>query len=106
MPTARLLPIISPEEAAELTYYGSEVVHPFTMEQVIRRKIPIRIKNVENPLGGGTVIHPDLDADAVDVAKGKVEDGDLDEAGEGGGDDLSQEHCSWGYFHVVSEFEV
>jgi aspartate kinase len=59
VPTARLLPVISPEEASELTYYGSEVVHPFTMEQVIRRRIPIRIKNVENPSGGGTVIHPD-----------------------------------------------
>lgn len=34
VPTARLIPIISPDEAAELTYYGSEVVHPFTMEQV------------------------------------------------------------------------
>lgn len=33
--TARVIPIISREEAAELTYYGSEVVHPFTMEQVI-----------------------------------------------------------------------
>ncbi|KDQ60047.1 hypothetical protein JAAARDRAFT_32418 [Jaapia argillacea MUCL 33604] len=63
VPTARLIPIISPDEAAELTYYGSEVVHPFTMEQVIRRKIPIRIKNVENPTGGGTVIHPDPDLD-------------------------------------------
>ena len=59
--TARLIPVISPEEAAELTYYGSEVVHPFTMEQAIRRKIPIRIKNVENASGGGTVIHPDAD---------------------------------------------
>uniref|UniRef100_A0A0W0FF11 aspartate kinase n=1 Tax=Moniliophthora roreri TaxID=221103 RepID=A0A0W0FF11_MONRR len=59
VPTARVLPIISPDEAAELTYYGSEVVHPFTMEQVIRRKIPIRIKNVENPPGEGTVIYPD-----------------------------------------------
>jgi aspartate kinase len=59
VPTARLIPVISPEEAAELTYYGSEVVHPFTMEQVIRRRIPIRIKNVDNPTGGGTVIHPD-----------------------------------------------
>jgi aspartate kinase len=57
--TARVIPIISPDEAAELTYYGSEVVHPFTMEQVIRRKIPIRIKNVENPTGGGTVIYPE-----------------------------------------------
>jgi aspartate kinase len=61
VPTARLIPIISPGEAAELTYYGSEVVHPFTMEQVIRRRISIRIKNVENPKGGGTVIHPDPD---------------------------------------------
>lgn len=94
VPTARLIPIISPEEAAELTYYGSEVVHPFTMDQVripawhmcgwtawavwslqehaqvIRRKIPIRIKNVENPKGGGTVIHPDPDVDAPAVPNG------------------------------------
>jgi aspartate kinase len=57
--SARLLPIITPEEAAELTYYGSEVIHPFTMEQVIKSEIPIRIKNVENPLGHGTIIFPD-----------------------------------------------
>jgi len=63
VPTARLISVISPEEAAELTYYGSEVVHPFTMEQAIRKSIPIRIKNVENPLGGGTVIHPNTDND-------------------------------------------
>ena len=41
-PNARLLTTISPDEAAELTYYGSEVIHPFTMEQVIRAKVPIR----------------------------------------------------------------
>ncbi|KAJ7154652.1 Aspartate/glutamate/uridylate kinase [Mycena filopes] len=68
VPTARLISIISPAEAAELTYYGSEVVHPFTMEQAIRQKIPIRIKNVENPRGGGTVIHPDPEADVEDDA--------------------------------------
>ncbi|KAI9256920.1 Aspartate/glutamate/uridylate kinase [Sporodiniella umbellata] len=56
--SARLLPIITPEEASELTYYGSEVIHPFTMEQVIRAQIPIRIKNVENPKGQGTIIFP------------------------------------------------
>lgn len=59
VPTARLLSTITPEEAAELTYYGSEVIHPFTMEQVIRASIPIRIKNVENPSGVGTIIFPD-----------------------------------------------
>jgi len=59
VPTARLVPVITPDEAAELTYYGSEVIHPFTMEQVIRARIPIRIKNVENPKGEGTIIYPD-----------------------------------------------
>ncbi len=34
--------------------------------QVIRRRIPIRIKNVENPNGGGTVIHPDPEVDALE----------------------------------------
>lgn len=89
--TARVIPIISPEEVAELSYYGSEVVHPFTMEQVvlcsparnhqqktsvdqvhsqvIRRKIPIRIKNVENPRGLGTVIHPNSDLDASETGE-------------------------------------
>lgn len=56
--TARLIDAITPEEAAELTYYGSEVIHPFTMEQAIKKAVPIRIKNVENPEGGGTVIFP------------------------------------------------
>jgi aspartate kinase len=55
---AKLLPTITPEEAAELTYYGSEVVHPFTMEQVIRASIPIRIKNTFKPEGQGTLILP------------------------------------------------
>ncbi|KAG6853381.1 hypothetical protein C0991_004842 [Blastosporella zonata] len=73
VPTARLLSIISPDEAAELTYYGSEVVHPFTMEQAIRRKIPIRIKNVENPKGGGTVIYPDPEVEAGEEHEVKVD---------------------------------
>ncbi|KAJ6021643.1 hypothetical protein N7540_007147 [Penicillium herquei] len=63
VPTARLLPTITPAEAAELTFYGSEVIHPFTMEQVIRAKIPIRIKNVMNPKNRGTVIFPDSAAE-------------------------------------------
>ncbi|KZO91992.1 aspartate kinase [Calocera viscosa TUFC12733] len=60
VPTARLLEVIYPEEAKELTYYGSEVVHPFVMDQVMRMAIPIRIKNVENPTGPGTIISPEL----------------------------------------------
>jgi aspartate kinase len=59
VPTARLLDSVTPSEAAELTFYGSEVIHPFTMDQVIRASIPIRIKNVMNPRNAGTVIFPD-----------------------------------------------
>jgi aspartate kinase len=58
VPTARVIPIITPEEAAELTYYGSEVIHPFTLEQIIKVRIPIKIKNVINPSGYGTVVFP------------------------------------------------
>ena len=61
VPGAKLLASISPDEAAELTYYGSEVIHPFTMEQVICKKIPIRIKNTFHPQGPGTMILPDDD---------------------------------------------
>jgi len=60
VPTATLLSQISPAEAAELTFYGSEVIHPSTMDQVIRARIPIRIKNVKNPRGAGTIIYPDI----------------------------------------------
>ncbi|KAJ9628659.1 hypothetical protein H2203_002561 [Taxawa tesnikishii (nom. ined.)] len=67
VPTARLLESVTPSEAAELTFYGSEVIHPFTMDQVIRASIPIRIKNVKNPRGQGTVVLPD----ALDAAIGK-----------------------------------
>lgn len=70
VPTARLLPAITPAEAAELTFYGSEVIHPFTMEQVIRAKIPIRIKNVMSPRGKGTVIFPDSTAELEKTTPG------------------------------------
>ena len=70
VPTARLLPAITPAEAAELTFYGSEVIHPFTMEQVIRSKIPIRTKNVMNPKGNGTVIFPDSHAELERTSPG------------------------------------
>lgn len=56
--TAKVLPSISPEEALELTYYGSEVIHPFTMEQVTNANVPLRIKNTFAPELPGTIIDP------------------------------------------------
>ncbi|KAL8910347.1 MAG: hypothetical protein Q9171_004345 [Xanthocarpia ochracea] len=58
VPTARLLPSLTPNEAGELTFYGSEVIHNFTLQQCVPR-IPIRIKNVLRPHSAGTIIQPD-----------------------------------------------
>ena len=55
---ATVLSSITSEEAMELTYYGSEVIHPFTMEQVANAGIPIRIKNTFDPEVQGTIIDP------------------------------------------------
>eukprot|EP01126_Amoeba_proteus_P056020 TRINITY_DN6998_c0_g1_i25.p1 TRINITY_DN6998_c0_g1~~TRINITY_DN6998_c0_g1_i25.p1 ORF type:complete len:453 (-),score=96.99 TRINITY_DN6998_c0_g1_i25:247-1605(-) len=56
--TAHILSSITPNEAAELTYYGSEVIHPFTMEQIMRAGIPLRIKNTFKAKEAGTVVEP------------------------------------------------
>ncbi|KAL9614942.1 MAG: hypothetical protein Q9167_000584 [Letrouitia subvulpina] len=55
VPTAQLLPSITPDEVNELTYYGSEVIHQFTVEHCVPT-IPIRIKNVLRPENEGTII--------------------------------------------------
>ncbi|KAF2788399.1 aspartate kinase [Melanomma pulvis-pyrius CBS 109.77] len=55
---ARLLATVTSEEASELTYYGSEVIHPLTIEQIDTAAIPLRLKNVMNPHGSGTIIYP------------------------------------------------
>ncbi|NQU66291.1 MAG: aspartate kinase [SAR324 cluster bacterium] len=60
--TARVLSRITPAEASELTYFGSEVIHPFTMEQVSNANIPVRIKNTFEPDLPGTIIKPLKDA--------------------------------------------
>lgn len=53
---AHLLSHITPDEAAELAYFGAEVLHPFTIEQVTQAKIPICIKNTFAPQASGTSI--------------------------------------------------
>ncbi|KAF2670356.1 aspartate kinase [Microthyrium microscopicum] len=58
IPSARLLPAVTVEEAAELTYYGSEVVHPLAVDQIRHAGIRLQLKNVFNPSGAGTRIYP------------------------------------------------
>ena len=58
VPNARLISEISPEEASELTFNGSEIIHFVAMGQAMRARVPIRVKNVTNPRGAGTLVRP------------------------------------------------
>ena len=53
---AGILPQISYQEAAEMSYFGAKVVHPKTMIPAVIHHIPIRIKNTFNPTAPGTLI--------------------------------------------------
>jgi len=44
------------EEAAELAYFGAEVLHPISMQPAIRTNTPVRVKNSYNPQAIGTRI--------------------------------------------------
>jgi aspartate kinase len=55
---ARLVPMISYEEAAELAYFGLEVLHPRTVEPLRPAGIPIQIRDIHNPESAGSLISP------------------------------------------------
>ncbi|HET6277403.1 MAG TPA: aspartate kinase [Candidatus Polarisedimenticolia bacterium] len=56
VPSARVIPRISYQEAAEMAHFGAEVIHPKAMLPARRAAIPIRIKNTFRPAAPGTVI--------------------------------------------------
>jgi aspartate kinase len=66
VPGARSLRRLSYAEAGELTYFGSEVVHPRTVRPAIEKGIPIYIKNTFDPAFPGTLIdRPQEETDGV-----------------------------------------
>jgi aspartate kinase len=53
---ARLLPLVTYEEAAELAYFGLEVLHPMTVGPLLALDIPIEIRDIASPDVRGSVI--------------------------------------------------
>lgn len=53
---AKLIPVLSYEEASELAYSGASILHPRTVEPVRKSGINIAIKNTLNPDGPGSLI--------------------------------------------------
>jgi aspartate kinase len=45
------------QEAAEMTYYGASVIHPKTIKPLANSKIPLLVKNFDDPSLPGTCIH-------------------------------------------------
>lgn len=53
---ARVLPYVSYQEVGELAFYGAKVLHPKTVQPIINREIPMRVRNTFNPSHEGTLI--------------------------------------------------
>jgi aspartate kinase len=58
VPGAQAIPRVSPEEAAELAYFGTKVLHPVMIRHAVDKGIPVRILNIQAPTAPGTLISP------------------------------------------------
>ena len=58
---ARPVEIVSYDEAAELAYFGAQVLHPRAMQPCMQTGIPVLVKNSFNPAAPGTRIVPGPD---------------------------------------------
>ena len=58
-------------EAAELAYYGAQVLHPATMVPAVEKGIPVRVLNTFRPEAGGTLIVPDTQGEEDGPARVK-----------------------------------
>ena len=56
VPHARIVPKISYQEAMELSHFGAKVIYPPTIQPVMKKGIPIWIKNTFAPNDEGTLI--------------------------------------------------
>lgn len=61
VPSARIIPLLSYEEAAELAYFGAKVLHPRTIVPAVDQSIPVRILNTHNPSSPGTLVNAEGD---------------------------------------------
>ncbi|MFB3888779.1 MAG: aspartate kinase [Candidatus Bathyarchaeia archaeon] len=69
VPSARKLPQLSYQEAAEMAIFGAKAMHPRALGPVIRENIPVRIRSVFHPDNQGTLITKEPDATVTEVVK-------------------------------------
>jgi len=57
VPEARSIPVMTYEDAMEMSHFGAKVIFPPTIQPAMQADIPIRIKNTFNPDFEGTLIN-------------------------------------------------
>jgi aspartate kinase len=67
--SARMLPELSYQEAAEMAIFGAKAMHPRALEPVIKEGIPVRIRSVFHPENPGTLITDRLSSQLTNVVK-------------------------------------
>jgi aspartate kinase len=53
---AQVIANVSPDEAAELVYFGTKVLHPAMIQPAVEKGIPIRVCNTQQPDSPGTLV--------------------------------------------------
>jgi aspartate kinase len=69
VPTAKLLPQLSYQEAAEMAIFGAKAMHPRALGPVNKENIPVKIRNSFQPEKTGTLITKDPVANAKQAVK-------------------------------------
>ncbi len=64
---ARVLPYVSYQEVGELAFYGAKVLHPKTVQPILDRQIPLRVRNTFNADHPGTLIGPHAESSTTVV---------------------------------------
>jgi len=67
VPSAKTIPVLSYQEAAELAYFGAKVLHPKTIQPAIDCRIPVRVCNSRAADQEGTLIVAESEATAQTI---------------------------------------
>ncbi|NIR87002.1 aspartate kinase [Candidatus Bathyarchaeota archaeon] len=70
VPSAKVVPELSFEEAIEMAIFGAKAMHPRALEPAMEKEIPVRIINTFNPQNPGTLIVKEQKIKPKDVVKG------------------------------------
>jgi len=69
VPSAKMLPHLSYQEAAEMAIFGAKAMHPRALEPVIKECIPVRIRSIFHIENKGTLITKEPDGNAKEAVK-------------------------------------